>query len=207
MTAAAKHTTEPASPLAPRPSPLDQLLHDALRHWNGVTRPNGLLTDLLVYRQALHADAATPRQATNQVLTRALAILEQRAPEAAALLRLRFTAKTTVDTVGERLGFAGSTVFAKQADALHHLAAVVGELEAQAWQEQQLRIAARIDGTPHAGLLGIDGLLERLEEVVTRPARPGSSPSRGSAGSGRRRSRISCCAGRRGRCTLGISRG
>lgn len=152
---------------------LDAAVHAALRNWHAVARESGLLTGLLLYQQALYGgDAATPRQATNQALGRALAVLQARAPGAGELLRLRFVERVEVEAVAEQLGFASSTVFAKQADAVRQLAAVVGELEAAAWQTRRRLAGERMGGAAYGSLVGIDRLLGELAGVVAAEGPP-----------------------------------
>jgi DNA polymerase III delta prime subunit len=71
-----------------------------------------------------------------------------------------------------RLGFAESTVYQKQRQAVQRLAAVLWSMESQAQHERWVRIDARLPAAPLRDLVGVDSKITQLAEVVNAAGAP-----------------------------------
>ncbi|MFZ1768588.1 MAG: hypothetical protein WAU00_05280, partial [Caldilinea sp.] len=123
---------------------IDLRVHLALRHWHDRTRTEGVLADLLLFETAEASEQRDPRLRTNQILRQALFRLAAEQATEAALLEARFIEKIPVDHVALDLKFAESTIYGKQNQAIKHLAAIILQMEKEAWRERRRRIDDRV---------------------------------------------------------------
>jgi hypothetical protein len=156
----------------PAPSDLETQLQQALRYWCDADSEKGVLSAFVLCRHAQRTGAATPRQATNQLLRTALDHLRHSAPLAADLLELRFLDGWPVDRVANRLNYAESTVLRRQREAISQLALICWRMEDEARRARAATIDARIDAPAYTELVGVAEQITTLAEVVSQPAPP-----------------------------------
>jgi len=154
------------------PTDLEQRVLHALRHWHDGESADGLLVDLLLFRQAARSETGTARQANNVVLRQTLSVLRRQHAADADLLELRFLDNWPVDRIAVRLNFSESTVYTHQHQALLRLVAVLRTREAEAWKARQAQVDARIEAPIATHLIGVDAQIEALADLVIAPAAP-----------------------------------
>ena len=139
---------------------LEDRVHHALRNWYDRARPDGLLTDLLIF-EAIEAIAENdPRLRTNALVERALLRLSAEQSDDAALLRARFIEKRPADQVAIEFKFAESTIFSKQNQAIKRLTKALEALETDAWRDRQRRVDDRIPVPAASDPVGHDAHLD-----------------------------------------------
>ncbi|MBE2237899.1 MAG: hypothetical protein IAE81_08935 [Caldilineaceae bacterium] len=151
---------------------IDRRVHLALRHWHDRTRPEGMLVDLLLFKTAATGEQNDPRLCTNQILRQALFRLAAEQATEAALLEARFIEKTPVDHVALDLKFAESTIYSKQNQAIKHLAAIILQMENEAWRERRRRINDRVPAPAAVEPVGHDAQLDPLLSLLRQPTPP-----------------------------------
>jgi hypothetical protein len=151
---------------------LEERVHHALRNWHDRARPDGLLTDLLIF-EAIEAIAESdPRLRTNAILERALLRLAAEQSDDAALLRARFIEKRPADQVALEFKFAESTIFLKQNQAIKRLTRAVEALEIDAWSDRSRRIDDRIPVPAPVEPVGHAAQLDLLLGLLLRTEAP-----------------------------------
>ena len=160
------------APFPATPTDLDQRVPLALRHWSDAESTEGLLTDLLLYRQAERPDATTSRQANNTVLRQALSALRRQHAADADLLELRYLDNWSVERIAVKFNFSVSTVYTHQHQAMERLVAVVRAREADAWQARQATFEARMEAPASRCLVGVDAQIESLVQLVATRVAP-----------------------------------
>ena len=116
--------------------------------------------------------ALSPRQATNQVLLRAIETLAENYDREAEVLRLRFLNGELVYAVANRFNISEPTVYRLQAQALDHLADTLASMEMNAHLARFAQLEARLEPPATAGLVGVAGHIDRLLDELWRPNGP-----------------------------------
>jgi len=167
-----------------RPLDYDRLkeqVYDALREWR---RPKSdaqsPLRDLHVWRYSLRESPQDrlsevglhSHRATNRLLYRALETLRLEYPESASLLEMRFQDGWSVQRVANRFNIAGSTVYAKQREAVSRLTTVLYGMEEEAAAVKMKQAAHRTPPPTYVNLVGVQAHLDELAGRLVEPGPP-----------------------------------
>ncbi|MEA3335855.1 MAG: NB-ARC domain-containing protein [Chloroflexota bacterium] len=145
--------------------------HRALKLWHRDPTFGSPLDTMHVVRAAM-TDNGDIRQATNQVLRDALAILETEDQRAARLLRLRFLDARMVYQVSRAMHVAESTVYRLQEGAIGRLSEIVWSMELRARAGRRQELEVRLSSANMFQLVGVDAHLNRLAETLRFPRGP-----------------------------------
>ncbi len=142
----------------------------ALQQWRdgGVENP---FAGLLLSRQAA-SEGATGARIANRILEAGLAALRQEHPNDANFLEMRFLKTQTVEEMAARLGFAQSTLFPKQKQAVKRLSATLVAMEIALCDERRARFDRFSNAAKHVRLVGVEAHVASLRPIVTAPTAP-----------------------------------
>jgi hypothetical protein len=152
-------------------STLKDNLHTALKLWHKPSASVSPLSDLYLFQQA-QRETGNTREATNQVILDALQAQEAEQGQYARLLRLRFLDQMKVYTIARQLNIAEGTVYKRQQQAIHHLAALLHRLESQAKNECQAILERRLNLPPQVDLVGVRSDMNTLLDLLASPGPP-----------------------------------
>jgi hypothetical protein len=144
----------------------------ALRQWHNDPGALSPLASLHLYRQLRQAELISEHEATNRVLYQALQVLEERYPKEAMLLRRSELDNELNDFVANALNVAPSTLFRYKKSAIIHLAEALLELETETRDAHRTRMLARLAPPSYSHLLGVEGQLQQLTELMTAEGAP-----------------------------------
>lgn len=159
-------------PVASLPPTFRDDVAQAIRSWRADSSQDSPLDYLFLVQTALAQGSASPRFATNQVLLRAIETLAETHEREAEVLRLRFLNGELIYTVANRYNISEPTMYRLQAQALDHLADTLARMEREAQQARFAQLDARLEPPSAAGLVGVDGHIDRLVDELWRPDGP-----------------------------------
>ncbi len=143
---------------------LEQDLHQALKLWHSAGMEGSPLDYLFLLEQAQEVDNL--RQATNQILLKALESLATDYDEDARLLRMRFLDRMVMHAVANRLNVAEVTANKKQRQALRRLATVVIDMEQRARNDRLIILERRLNLPAQPHLFGIEAYGQQLRQLL-----------------------------------------
>ncbi len=149
----------------------DKSVRTAFAHWHEMLATEGLLTELLAYRQALQRHTS-PRLANNSLLQSAIDALRPADARAAELLERHYVWEEPASALIARFAVANATFYRWQTKALEKAITVLAGIEQQARLAQQRRVEERMDGVPAPQLIGVDEPIEQLVTHLTSTAPP-----------------------------------
>ncbi len=143
---------------------LEARILQALQQWRdgGMENP---FAGLLLSRQA-ESEGIFGARAANRVLEMGLAALRALYPRDADLLELRFLKGKTIEQAGKELGFAQSTLFPKQRQAIQRLAMTLANMETALCSERHVRIDQRSSAVKNVELIGVDAHVAHLAPML-----------------------------------------
>jgi hypothetical protein len=147
-------------------------VRQALKEWHGNSDAPSPLRYLYLFRQVQREGYNNERQATNQVLLRAIEALEATHPQDAHLLQLRFLDLLPIYQLANQFNVAESTFYTMQREAVERLTTTIRRLELEARATQQALLIMRLEPATYTNLVGVDGQVEQLQKLVTSPAAP-----------------------------------
>ena len=102
-------------------------VNQALKSYRRVDRPDrGLLSSLFIYQRALQSGTdRSPRQITDDIITKALGVLRTIDEACYDLLRLRYGERNSPEWMMERLHFSSAVYYRKQREAIAQLTEVL----------------------------------------------------------------------------------
>ena len=159
-------------PVASLPPTFHDDVAQAMKAWRGDASQDSPLDYLFLVRTALTEGSVSPRQATNQVLLRAIETMAESYDREAEVLRLRFLNGELVYAVANRFNISEPTVYRLQAQALDHLANALASMEKNAHLARFAQLEARLEPPATAGLVGVAGHIDRLLDELRRPNGP-----------------------------------
>ena len=142
----------------------ENLIKHALAVWTVNAEDTNSLGSLSVVRERMKS--GNLHAAINLLLEDALIRLQERSPQYAQLLRLRFHDKEQVHIVANKLNLADSSIYRKQREALQALTEIVMEMESTARAEIITNFEARLEPPTYLDLVGVDAHLHKLAEIV-----------------------------------------
>lgn len=157
---------------------LQPAVHAALRAWQqiGGTSENLLAFLLLIQEQRKgivdSADPAALRLATNQVLLKAIDMLEMQDQESAQVLRSRFTNNKKIVAVANQMNVSEHTVSRLQRKAIEGLTKVLFDQEVLARNNQAQTLEAFLPPSSYTHLFGFDDACSQLLEQLLKPTSP-----------------------------------
>lgn len=159
------------------------LIRQALTVWTVGAGDDNSLESLSVIRSRM--GDGNLHTAINRLMEDALKLLETRSPQYAQLLRLRFREKEMVRVVANRLSLAESSVYRIQRDAVESLAEIVMEMEASVRETMASTFEARLEPPTYFELVGVEGHIEELTDVLTSERAPWIVAIEGMGGTGK----------------------
>ncbi len=158
------------------PLTLEQLSENsvatALRLWHAEPELGSPLAELEMVRHLEAREGADVRVATNHVLMQALQVLAQTEAEEAALLQKRYAEGKSVYVVAKQLAMADATLYRMQRRACHHLTEVIRRQERQFCVDRGNAPSRRLPQATYSVLLGAEGHLSMLGEVLLAQGPP-----------------------------------
>ena len=159
-------------PVASLPPTFHDDVAQAMKAWRADASQDSPLDYLFLVRTALTEGSVSSRQATNQVLLRAIETLAENYDREAEVLRLRFLNGELVYAVANRFNISEPTVYRLQAQALDHLADTLASMEKNAHLARFAQLEARLEPPATAGLVGVAWHIDRLLDELWRPNGP-----------------------------------
>jgi hypothetical protein len=156
----------------PRFAILDKDVRQALKEWHEDSSADSPLSYLYLFRQAQREEQVTAHQATNQVLLKAIDVLQETHHEDARLLRLRFLDLLPVYRLANQSNVAESTFYTKQREAINRLTDTIERLEVAACAAQQELLIARLEAATYVNLIGLDEHVAHLQRLLTTAGPP-----------------------------------
>jgi len=147
-------------------------VHEALKLWHSAQAEASPLDYLYLFQQAMHRAADNIHQATNEVILAGLNALEENRGRDADLLRLRFLDGHVMHTVANQLNMAESTANKKQRQAIQRLTDIIYEQEQQVRNDRQALLERRLELPTEVPLVGVEGRLDELQDLVTSDQEP-----------------------------------
>jgi len=144
----------------------------ALRQWRRDSGAPSPLASLFVFQNLIQRELISEHEATNRLLYQALQLLEERHPREAMLIRSSDLDQELNDTVANALNIAPATFYRHKTLAITHLTEVLLELEERSSTHHRTRMLARLEPPSYANLLGVEGHIQRLTELLTTPGPP-----------------------------------
>jgi hypothetical protein len=151
---------------------LEHDVHEALKLWRSSDTTDSPLSHLRLFRYAYIKSTGNVRQATNEILLKAIEALAVDHAKHATLLRKRFLDGMVMYAVANSLNMAESTAFRMQKEALKHLALILYNQEIHARQEHQQHLHRRLEPPTYTLLVGIEGHLDHLLDLLTSVTPP-----------------------------------
>lgn len=151
---------------------MQERVQTALRQWHVDTGAHSPLAPLYLYQQLRRTELISEHEATNRILYQGLQLLEERYPQEATLLRRSELDNELNDFVANALNVAPSTLYRHKKSALTHLAEVLLELESNLRNAYRARMLSRLAPPSYSNLLGIEGHIKQLSELLTTPGPP-----------------------------------
>lgn len=155
-----------------KPAILKQQARQALKQWHDHGNAKSSLADLLLFRKMQREKPGHPRQITNQLLQKALEMLETTDSQQARLLRIRFLDRQTITYLANQLNVAESTTYVLQRKAVDGLTSAIRMLEEAARAEQQELWEQRLNALNYTQLVEVKRHLENLTQLLTKPGPP-----------------------------------
>ena len=163
--------------------PWKNLIKQALAMWAEGADDANPLGSLSVVRERMKS--GNLHSAINQLLEDAFLRLQERSPQYAQLLRLRFYDKEAVHLVANKLSLAESSIYRIQREALHALTEIVMEMESSTREELIADFEARLEAPTYFDLVGVETHLATLAEVLTSDSSPQILAIEGIGGAGK----------------------
>lgn len=153
-------------------------VRQALRLWHKVSSEKAPFSYLFMFKE-IQKNETNVRKATNQLLSKALAILQTRQPRYAEVLNQRYIDGISVRQLVMRTNSSESSVYHWQREAITHLAKIISELELElrtdkeeVFTERQLMLEERL-GPPSIGhVIGMQSQIRHLTDVLTSSRSP-----------------------------------
>jgi len=146
-------------------------VHEALQLWHTEPASGSPLRDLALVQQQL-ATGMNIRRATNEVLLSALNALTVEHAEEVTLLRDRFLDGKTVFTAANERNVAEVTLYKMQRRAMALLAQTLYAQEQHALADRLGALVNRLPPATYEHLLGAEGHLQHLSDVLLAPGTP-----------------------------------
>jgi DNA-binding transcriptional regulator YiaG len=146
-------------------------LHTAFKLWHKPDANSSPLNNLYLFQQA-QRETGNTREATNQVILKALQALEADQAQRARILRMRFLDQLKVQIIARRLNVADSTVYKWQGQALTQLARCLSTLEDQARAKHQASLEQQLNLPPPIQLFGVEAELNTLLDLLALSGPP-----------------------------------
>lgn len=148
-------------------SKLQEDIHNALKSWHSSDITASPLDYLQLFRQIYHQEASNTREATNQILLRALDDLMAKNKRNAILLRKRFLDRIVMYSVANSLNIGQSTAFRLQNEALEQLAQIVYDQEQVVREAHFGRLKSRLELPMYSRLIGVERHLNHLCNLLS----------------------------------------
>ena len=153
-------------------SKLTQDVYRALKSWYKAKRDAGPFNGLQLFQQTLLEEAGNAREATDQILFNLLETLKESHSEQAELLSKRFLDGEKMRNIATSLNLSEATAYRKQSEAIEQLASILQAKEIEARKQQKAILEKRLDRPTYTRLIGVDDHLDRLADLIARPAPP-----------------------------------
>lgn len=149
--------------------PTEEAVHQALTLWHQSDTHGTPFTDLLLWQQLAQPHDGALRRTTNELLSKAFAVLTRADPDYHKILELRFLQEEPGHRIANILHLAEGTVWRKQREAIVRLTTILQELEQDARAQQRERFAARLEIPTYSHLIGVERHLATLVAQVNQP--------------------------------------
>jgi len=147
-------------------------VHVGLKNWSKKKSEPGLLADFKLYQTLRRNGTKSAQQCRNELLACGLDELQRENPKYALLLTRRFIDKEPVYKIANGLGWAESTLYRKQSEAITHLARILCRLDATSSIEQKRTLLQRLEEPTYTKLIGIEPHLSKLTVELLRDGPP-----------------------------------
>lgn len=151
---------------------LQECVQGALRQWHNDTGAPSPLASLHLFQQLRIAEPVSEHEATNRLIYQGLQLLEERHPQEAMLLRRSDLDNELNDFVANDLNIGSSTLYRYKKTAIQHLTEVLYELEEGTHASFRNRLLGRLAPPSYTLLLGVEGHLQKLTELLTSATPP-----------------------------------
>jgi LuxR family glucitol operon transcriptional activator len=143
----------------------------ALKRWHKLDKEGGTLEGLFLVQAGLSQGLGV-RHATNALLLQGLERLEQENPEQANLLRDRFIAGRTMQTIAHRTNRVESGLYVLQQQAIGRLTDLLKEMDAQAYAAWEATLGRNLPMLSYTELIGVEGVLRSLAQLLVDEGAP-----------------------------------
>lgn len=142
------------------------------KSWHRATVSPGLLEKLAVYQQLAEEGVEGEERVAHRLLQKAMEHLEGDFSKEVQLLRRRYLLKESAYQIASDLGWAESSLYRKQSEAIERLAEVVANLEKNVVQDTSQKLMARLEAPTYTQLVGAEEHLDVLTHNLVTEGPP-----------------------------------
>lgn len=151
--------------------PWQEHLESALKKWNRPDANDTLFAATALWRQ-IAVQAPTGRSYQSILLQQALEKLRAQDEVIAQLVELRFSQGQKIATLATKLGYAESTIYKHQEQAVCQMVQILQEMEQEARQSELTQLRLRLPPASGHSLIAINSQVEALSTLLSKPGPP-----------------------------------
>jgi len=151
---------------------LYKAIQAAFKSWHRTTVSPGLLAKLSIYKRLEVQCANSDEKVLHCLLSKAMEHLEIDFPKDVQLLRRRYLQREPVHQISSELGWADSSLYRKQHEAIQRLVEIISTLENKTHQDTSQNLSARLEVPTYTNLVGVQKHLDNLVEQLVGDGPP-----------------------------------